>query len=467
MRLENLNANKADLENLKKLKPSLDQQYVYYQEMKSFIEDFTDCYSEKIDLIDKASSELIALLRQRANMLTSRRQQDFKDLSIECSAKKSVLDPNHEQRIVEREARRTRRLALRSTKSKEIIRNEGMSSDEDTDDLNEKKQEIISELNSQLINDINEEFHRFDLIKNRFEKWKSLSLDTYRTAYVSFSLPKLFSPLIKYELIDWNPLMTQQDLENFKWYTELVTYDKHNMLEYLKNNDTVQLEDFLLVPHVIEKTVILRLIELVDNVYDPMSSSQTKNLTQLLSNLIFDYPTLNSKSENTRKLIETVISRIRKCLDNDIYIPLYSKQIVEQKSSNSSLFFYRQFWSCVKLFGNLISWKGIISDKLVKEFCLDCLLNRYIMIGLQSMDASLETVEMIEYLINKLPKEWLNTNIETTKSMDLPQLSNLIRLTKRIADTVQSSNAKDTILIVRRIKTLFNNMGATDQAIAV
>ena len=90
------------------------------------------------------------------------------------------------------------------------------------------------------------------------------------------------------------------------------------------------------------------------------------------------------------------------------------------------------------------------------------------MISLQGMDpASLETVETVEYLISKLPKEWLNTNIETTKTMDLPQLSNLIRLVKRMAVAVQASSQKDTAFIIRRIKTLFNDMGATDQAIAL
>ena len=48
MALENLNANKADFENLKILRPLLEQQYIYYQEMKAFIRDFVDCYNEKV-----------------------------------------------------------------------------------------------------------------------------------------------------------------------------------------------------------------------------------------------------------------------------------------------------------------------------------------------------------------------------------------------------------------------------------
>ena len=41
-------AGEIDYENLKTAKPSLDKQYVYFQEMKAFIRDFIDCYNEKV-----------------------------------------------------------------------------------------------------------------------------------------------------------------------------------------------------------------------------------------------------------------------------------------------------------------------------------------------------------------------------------------------------------------------------------
>ena len=48
MTLENLNANKAELEKYKAMRPSLDEQYVFYQDMKAYIRDFCDCYDEKV-----------------------------------------------------------------------------------------------------------------------------------------------------------------------------------------------------------------------------------------------------------------------------------------------------------------------------------------------------------------------------------------------------------------------------------
>ena len=51
MTIENLTANQAELEKFTKNRPSLDEQYVFYQEMKGYIRDCSDCYNEKVTLI--------------------------------------------------------------------------------------------------------------------------------------------------------------------------------------------------------------------------------------------------------------------------------------------------------------------------------------------------------------------------------------------------------------------------------
>ena len=58
------------------------------------------------------------------------------------------------------------------------------------------------------------------------------------------------------------------------------------------------------------------------------------------------------------------------------------------------------------------------------------------MIGLQSMEANMQTLEIIDYLISQLPTEWLATNTESTNAISLPQLVNISRIIRRIADNV-------------------------------
>lgn len=51
-----------------------------------------------------------------------------------------------------------------------------------------------------------EEFSTVSSILDKFADWKTKFEEDYNDAYVGLCLPKLLSPLIKVELIDWNPL---------------------------------------------------------------------------------------------------------------------------------------------------------------------------------------------------------------------------------------------------------------------
>ena len=63
-----------------------------------------------------------------------------------------------------------------------------------------------------------------------------------------------------------------------------------------------------------------------------------------------------------------------------------------------SVFFHRQFFSCLKAFLNVLQWKHLLNDNLLKELSIDCLLNRYLIIGLQTMPANMSTISIIEYV---------------------------------------------------------------------
>jgi GC-rich sequence DNA-binding factor len=85
--------------------------------------------------------------------------------------------------------------------------------------------------------------------------------------------------------------------------------------------------DFMLIPYIIEKHILNKLIALIENnIYDPLSTSQTTRLTNLVKYLINNYPTINGQSENTKKLIQVSIARIKKCIDQVIFVPLYPRQ---------------------------------------------------------------------------------------------------------------------------------------------
>ena len=65
-------------------------------------------------------------------------------------------------------------------------------------------EEIINE-SEHLHDDVSNEFSQYKNIKIIFEQWKYEQNETYTDAFIEICLPKLFSPLIRREMIDWTP----------------------------------------------------------------------------------------------------------------------------------------------------------------------------------------------------------------------------------------------------------------------
>ena len=57
-----------------------------------------------------------------------------------------------------------------------------------------------------VFSDVLDEFHKLSMVKERYEQWKWGFSESYKQAYISLCLPKLFDPFVKLEMIDWNPL---------------------------------------------------------------------------------------------------------------------------------------------------------------------------------------------------------------------------------------------------------------------
>lgn len=66
--------------------------------------------------------------------------------------------------------------------------------------------ERISRECKKVFEDVVDDFHSLDFIKSRFEVWRRDFPDSYRDAYIGLCLPKLFSPLVRLQLITWSPL---------------------------------------------------------------------------------------------------------------------------------------------------------------------------------------------------------------------------------------------------------------------
>lgn len=100
---------------------------------------------------------------------------------------------------------------------------------------------------------------------------------------------------MRIDLADWNPLESSsaiestQFLESRKWFVELISFARD-----------LAHDDLLIIPHIVEKTLLPKLISFAESVYDPFSASQTRNFAAIVLKFSNEFPTLNNQSVNTK-----------------------------------------------------------------------------------------------------------------------------------------------------------------------
>lgn len=57
-----------------------------------------------------------------------------------------------------------------------------------------------------VFSDVQDDFCDVKKILSRFEEWRTSYSDSYHSAYISLCLPKLLNPIIRHQLLAWNPL---------------------------------------------------------------------------------------------------------------------------------------------------------------------------------------------------------------------------------------------------------------------
>ncbi|VDN44298.1 unnamed protein product [Gongylonema pulchrum] len=129
---------------------------------------------------------------------------------------------------------------------------------------------------------------------------------------------------IRLELIDWDPIESDdRPVHTMRWYEDLI-----GCAATSSNINTEHPVIVSLVPLCIEKVVLWKITDLVRERWDPLSQRHCRNLALLLNQLIDECPTLMVSSRPVQKLLQTICQRAQEAIDEDLFVPLYSKQYV-------------------------------------------------------------------------------------------------------------------------------------------
>ncbi|MBZ3875229.1 GC-rich sequence DNA-binding factor 2 [Sciurus carolinensis] len=277
--IQDVKRSKSTVENLES-SSSQAVNYKFYKNMKIYVENIIDCLNEKMITIQEIESSMHALLLKQAMILMKRRQDELK----------------HESAYLQQLSR---------------------------DILQDHKK---------VFEDVHDDFCNIQNILLKFQQWREKFPDSYYDAFIGLCIPKLLNPLIRVQLLDWNPLKLDSiGLKQMPWFTCIEEFMDNSVEDAKRDNSS----DKKILYSVINKTVIPRITDFVEFIWDPSSTSQTTSL-------------------------------IKHC-----------RMILEEHSS-----YENEVSKSQQLFRNILLWNELLSDETLQELGLGKLLNRYLIIAL-------------------------------------------------------------------------------------
>ncbi|XP_043226596.1 PAX3- and PAX7-binding protein 1-like isoform X2 [Amphibalanus amphitrite] len=470
--LDDLVSGQSEIDRLERAAPRAARRYQYYQDIRGYVTDLIECFNEKMALIEELENRMLEVQRARAQKLIVRRRTDVRDqrMELDASTQRSGIHfseqsaeevASRRRRAAEREGRRTRRRRARELSAAGgADHQDGLSSDDETAPADGEKftkdGEAIMEAAEAVMEDVEDDFSTLAGVCRHFLEWRRIDPQAYRDAFVNLSLPKALAPLVRLQMIGWNPLTEGEcpELESRPWFAELVMFGVGSD-PTAETEDSIRDDpDCLLVSRVVERVVLTKITALVERVWDPLSSSQTLRLVHLVRQLARDYPTVTGGSGPLRRLLEAVVTAFTETVRQDASVPRFTKQQLESRSTPAAAFFYRQFTTCVKLLGNMMSWTELLSDGALQKLALGTLLNEQMLLPLTQVPDPVEAANRCRLVANTLPRSWFQG--DTT----VPQLAMFVSYLSMLA--VQLGKAANKAESLKSIAAVLKKVGATE-----
>lgn len=67
-------------------------------------------------------------------------------------------------------------------------------------------------------------------------------------------------------------------------------------------------------------------LEIIDEQWNPMSLSESRNLAKLLNTIVNEYPTAISSSKRVINVLTLLYKKAKVSIDEDMFVPIYSKE---------------------------------------------------------------------------------------------------------------------------------------------
>ncbi|KAH9624477.1 hypothetical protein KSS87_000847 [Heliosperma pusillum] len=458
---ENLVSTLTNITALEKSSSITGEKYIFMQKLRDFVSVTCDFLQHKAPYIEELEEQMQELHKKRASVTLKRRAADNDDemaevqaavdaamsvfgrgggtggsattIATAMNAAQAAIAAFKQQKNLPvklddfgRDLNRQKRLDMeRRAKAREERRNrserkrmasvgsdvsyqrmEGESSTDESENENvayQSNRDILIQTAGDVFSDASEEYSQLSSVKEIFERWKRLYAGSYRDAYISLSIPSIFSPYVRLELLKWDPLHEDTDFIDMRWHSLLFDYGVPADGSEFSSDDV----DADLIPGLVEKVALPILHHDIAHCWDMLSGSESKNAVSATS-VIINYVPISS--EALKELIATIRARLAEAVAN-LVVPTWSAAVMKAVPNAARIVAYR-FGMAIRLIRNICMWKDILVMPALEKLVLDELLCGKILPHVQNLTPDMhDAVARAERIISSLNGVWTGPSV--------------------------------------------------------
>ncbi|KAI8573598.1 hypothetical protein RHMOL_Rhmol01G0289600 [Rhododendron molle] len=306
----------------------------------------------------------------------------------------------------------------------------------------ESNRDLLLQTAAQVFSDTADEYSQLAVVTERFDSWKQAHPSSYCDAYASLSVPAVFSPYVRLELLKWDPL--------------------HKDMDFNDMNCPDDDDDANLVPQLVEKVAILILHHAIVHCWEMLSTREMRNAVSATELVIRYVP---ASSESLIELVAVLHDRLADAIA-DLVVPTWSPLVLKAVPNAARVAAYR-FGRSVRLMRNICMWNTIIALPILERLVLDDLVSGKVLPHLHSIQSNVhDAVTRTERVIASLGGVWAGPSVAGQRSPKLHPLVDYLLTEERTLQKKLVSGVSEggTSGLAHRLKKMLVELNEYDHA---
>ena len=413
------------------------ERYVFTQKLRDYFRDACAMLHEKKLILDELEEHYRKFHAERAQALTQAMNAEFEESAIEAEAAAEAVNAVLQRGGSQTEAKATAVTAIRDAvfnakglhgeklddmgrdlniamREKVKARSKRRESSDTAMAVAEDEREVglfhkdwadARDAASSMLKDASEEFSTLSAVKRHAEEWKRTHLGSYKSTYMSVSVPNLFAPFVRLELIGWSPLFPLAGktapgaLDAMSWYGQLFDYGVID--GKIDEGD----EDANLLPNMVQHVVLPIASEAVEEWWEPRDPAQSRALASTLKDIfVYVEPSAN---EEAKEIVIALQRRLKRCAE-ECAVPTYSP-IVATCAPNAARHAQARFRLALDLARSAFAFEDLIVDRAaLQRIVADGIIGAHVIpyVRLQLVDPA-ACAASLQAVVDVLPADWL------------------------------------------------------------